>query len=218
MYLCTLNPFKSYSLQDKRDIASSNHLNQVLLNSNVFLHRQYNKISFKTLEYAQLHSTNSNQNSITSNMYLSITNIECKTYNLQMWIWTPTMLKISKVPTNVPNVHQCTSNTKHPKGSNHHNHSRSTTCMSGPITYWSTMQLEIGLHKCIHKYKCTRMIFEVRWSPPLLALLSIPIQHLWFIQWIWDISTPTYHKPYGFIPTLFIYVPSIIKILWFRVI
>ena len=36
----------------------------------------------------------------------------------------------------------------------------------------------------------------------------------WFKQSIWNISTPTSHKPYGFIQTLFILIPLTITILW----
>ena len=93
-----LKPFKSNLLQDKWDIAPSNHLEWALLSSNVSLHCQYTQTTFNTLIYAQLHSTNSNQDSIASNIYSSRTNIQCNTYNLWMCTCTPIMLKISKIP------------------------------------------------------------------------------------------------------------------------
>ena len=33
----------------------------------------------------------------------------------------------------------------------------------------------------------------------------------WFIQCIWDISTPTFHKPHDFIQAVFILIPIIIS-------
>lgn len=49
---------------------------------------------FKSLKYAQLYSTNSNQHSIVSNMHSSIWNIQINIYNLHMYTCTPTMYQI----------------------------------------------------------------------------------------------------------------------------
>ena len=112
---------------------------------------------------------------------------------------------------------------QHPKGSSKpYNRSRSApqptnneisnsiTCMNGP-------------HNLL-KYNKTRDQIAQRhvnntWSemvtstPPLALYCIFPP---WFIQCIWKISTPTSHKPYGFIQTLFILIPSIMTILWLR--
>lgn len=39
----------------------------------------------------------------------------------------------------------------------------------------------------------------------------------WYIYYIWDISTPTFHKLYGFIQILSIFIPLTITIIWLRV-
>ena len=50
-------------------------------------------------------------------------------------------------------------------------------------------------------------MLEVRWSPPPLALLVIGSSLLGSYNEYGDISTPTSHKPYMFIQTLFTLKP-----------
>ena len=131
-------------------------------------------MTFNILKHAQLHSSKSNQHSIVSYMHSSITNTQINTYNLQMCIHTPTMLQTC---TNAPPTWSI------PKALTSPNTIldpilnqlaiKSLTCINGSITYWSTIKLQIRLHKQIYIHKRIRTMFGVRWSPPPLALLFI---------------------------------------------
>ena len=68
------------------------------------------------------------------------------------------------------------------------------------------------MHKQIHIHEGIWKLFGMRWSLQFFVIFYIPSQHLWFILSIWDISTPTFHKSYEIIQTLFIHYASNQKI------
>ena len=140
-------------------------------------------MTFNTLKYAQMHSTNSNHHSSiykhsNQHLHLQCAFIHLQGFNLQTFKF--------------PSINQCPKHTpmhlqhKAPKSfSEHENLSRFTplstsnqfsnsrTCVNAPITYWNTIELEIRWHKHIHIYKAIWIMFEVKWSPPPSALLFI---------------------------------------------
>ena len=153
-------------------------------------------MTFNTLNHAKFHLTNSNEHSNASHLHSNITNIQINTYNLQMRTCTPTMLQILKSPNlkhqkmlqtctnaspsqSILKAHPNTWNTQHPLHINWVSNSNSRTSMSGPITYWSTIELEIKLHKQTHIYKFIWPMFGVRWSPPFFVL---PLLALFLLQ------------------------------------
>jgi hypothetical protein len=96
-----LKPSNQTPLQIKCDFANSDHLDDILFNSNALNvhnmqsttsnHIFLNSNGLNTFRYAQIHSTNSNHNSIASNMHSSITSTQIN--NIQP-----------------PSVHLCTDN------------------------------------------------------------------------------------------------------------
>ena len=83
--------------------------------------------------------------------------------------------------------------------------SNSRTCLSGPIIYWSTLGLDIRLHKQIHIYKG---IWTMLWSEMATFTHCLAIYCIfppWFTQCIWISQLPLSHKPYEYIQT---YWPS----------
>ena len=119
-------------------------------------------------------------------MHSNNTNTQINIDNLQMCTCTPPMLqcrnlqayKHQSMPQTCINAPLTWSTPKAPPNTkplkihsltNKQSNSNSRSCMSGPITYWSIIELEIRLHKQIHIQKGIWAMLGVRWSPSPLA-------------------------------------------------
>ena len=91
--------------------------------------------------------------------------------------------------------------------------SNSRTCMNGPITYWSTIELEITLHKQLHIYKGIWTMLGLRWLPPPLALPYITFSLVDSYNEYGMCQFPLSHKPYEFIQTFVTLKPLTITII-----